>query len=231
MANRIPSKPAMDLSPGLDDGGVVPFQDRLDTDREWGWDQCCRHFERDNDIWSSLRRVAHRLDELGIRYAVIGAMALFHHGYRRVTIDVDLLVTTEGLAAIHDRLGELSCVRPDPNRRSILDRATGVRFDFLITGRFPGNRQPQPVAFPDPALVGVREDEITFVNLATLLTLKLAAGMTGGIHCLKHLGDVVEFIKICLPPADLADQLHPFVRERYREYWRELQTLDPFDLA
>ena len=30
---------------------------------------------------------------------------------------------------------------------------------------------------------------------------------------------------------DLADQLHPFVRDRYQEMWRELQTPDPFDRA
>ena len=45
----------------------------------------------------TLRRLAQDLEERGIEYAVIGAVALNQHGYQRFTHDIDLLMTPEGL--------------------------------------------------------------------------------------------------------------------------------------
>ena len=205
---------------------IIPYEDRLDAHSGWAMDQGDRHFARDSDVWRSLRRLADCLDDRGIRYAVIGALAMFHHGHRRFTIDVDLVATGEGLAAIHARLDELGCVRPDPARRSVRDRATGVRFDFHVAGTFPGDGRPTSVAFPDPADFQPAADGITYVDLATLLQFGLASGMTGGMHRLKDLADAVALIKSCRLPAEFVDRLDPFVRPRYREMWPELQLPD-----
>jgi len=43
----------------------------------------------------SLRRIASKLEELKIPYAVAGGMALVAHGYERTTVDVDVLVSAE----------------------------------------------------------------------------------------------------------------------------------------
>ena len=40
-----------------------------------------------------VQRISRRLDELGIPFVVVGGIAMFHHGFRRFTEDVDLLVT------------------------------------------------------------------------------------------------------------------------------------------
>ncbi len=210
---------------------VIPYEDRFDAHHDWGMNQGSRHFSGESDVWRSLRRVARRLDDLGVRYAAIGAIALFLHGYRRFTTDVDLIVTADGLEAIHARLDDLGCVRPDPARKSVRDIETGVRFDLFVTGKFPGDGQPKPVAFPDPAESSVTSAGITHVNLPTFLDLNLASGMTGGLRRMKDLANVVGLIKARSLPANLADQLDPFVRARYLEIWRELQTPDPHDLA
>ena len=60
------------------------------------------HFEKANAVHKTLEKVTKRLDELGIPYAVVGAMAFFFHGYRRFTDDVDLLVSL--LNCTHVRL-------------------------------------------------------------------------------------------------------------------------------
>ena len=62
------------------------------------------------------------------------------------------------------------------------------------------------------------------VPLTTLIELKLASGMTAA-HRLKDLADVQELIRITALPDALADQLHPYVREKYRELWRSVQGL------
>lgn len=202
---------------------MIPYEDRFDLDRDWGWTQGGRHFRRDSDLFRVLRRLAGLLADRGISYAVMGGMALFEHGYERFTTDIDLLVTPEGLRAIHDRPEALGCMRPDPERKSIRDLETGVRVDFLVAGTFPGDGKPKPVAFPDPAQVGVNRDGVIYLCLPSLIELKLASGMTAGMSRLRDFADIIEWMKILKPPADFAEQLHPFVRDRFAEFWAELQ--------
>ena len=141
-------------------------------------DEGDRHFQRESRSSETLRRIARRLDDLGIAYAVAGGMALFAHGFRRLTEDVDILVTREGLKTIHERLEGLGYVPPFTGSKNLRDTESGVRIEFLIAGEFPGDGKPKPVAFPDPARVGVEIDGIRFLSLPTLVELKLASGMT-----------------------------------------------------
>ena len=83
---------------------VVPYETLLDQDWGRALSEGSRFFEEKSAVQDSLRRIARRLGDLGIPYAVVGGLALFKHGYRRFTDDVDLLVTPEGLKEIHDRL-------------------------------------------------------------------------------------------------------------------------------
>ena len=55
------------------------------------------HFEKESAVFKTMQAITKRLDELGIPYAVVGGMAMFMHGYRRFTEDVDILVTKESL--------------------------------------------------------------------------------------------------------------------------------------
>jgi hypothetical protein len=43
---------------------------------------------------------------------------------------------------------------------------------------------------------------------------------------LKDLADVLEVVRILKLPAELAEELHPWVREKYRELWRAAQVED-----
>ena len=61
------------------------------------------------------------------------------------------------------------------------------------------------------------------VELASAVELKLASGMTNPGR-LKDLADVQELIGLLRLPADFAEQLQPFVREKYGELWRTVQS-------
>ena len=167
-------------------------------------------------LQETLKRIAQRLDQHNISYAVAGGMALFYHGHRRYTEDVDLLVTREALAQIYERLEGLGYIRPVATSKYLRDVETGVKIDFLLAGGFPGDGKPKEVAFPDPALVGEDFKGIKFVNLATFINLKLASGMTGQDRD-KDIADVVELIKSRKLPESLADQLASSVRDKFRE--------------
>jgi hypothetical protein len=206
---------------------VIPYETLLDQDWGRALSEGSRFFEEKSAVQDTLLKIARRLGDLGIPYAVVGGMAMYKHGYRRFTEDVDFLVTPEGLKEIHDRLDGLGYVPPFAGSKQLRDTATGVRIEFLISGGFPGDGKPKPVAFPDPATVSVNLDGINYLRLETLIELKLASGMTGGMHRQKDFTDVIELVKALKLPAELADQLNPYVRDRYAEIWTGLQEPTP----
>ena len=180
------------------------------------------HFEEASAVHRTLRRITKRLEELGVPYAVAGGMALFLHGFRRFTEDVDILVTKDGLRLIHERLEGLGYVAPFQGSKNLRDTDSGVRIEFLVAGDYPGDGKPKPVAFPDPAAVGVERDGIRYVSLPKLIELKLASGLTNPLR-LKDIADVQELIRLLKLPAAFADQLDPFVRGKFLELWTVIQ--------
>jgi len=58
--------------------------------------------------------------------------------------------------------------------------------------------------------------------LPTLVELKLASGMTN-LGRLKDLADVIELIKVRGLPARFAEELNPYVRDKYLELWRSVR--------
>jgi len=185
-----------------------------------------RFFMRDDPVHQTLRAITQLLTDLQIPYCVAGGMALVAHGYDRTTVDVDLIVTEESLAAIHQRLDGRGYVPPFSNSKNLRDTETQVRIEFLVTGRFPGDGKPKPVAFPDPAKEGVDIDGIRYVSLTTLLDLKLASGLSAA-HRLKDLADAQELMRVLKLPREFKDRLNPYVREKFDELWTAVQQAPP----
>jgi hypothetical protein len=183
-------------------------------------------FMKSGKVYEAARVLAERLDADRIPYAIAGAMALGAHGYERMTSDVDLLLTREGLARFKEiNLGR-GYVEKFPGSRGLRDADNNVNIDVLIAGDFPGDGLPKPVAFPDPVDASVAGERFRILTLPKLVELKLASGMTAP-HRLKDLADVLELIRAVHLPAQLVDDLHPYVREKYSELWRAAQTHDP----
>jgi hypothetical protein len=203
---------------------LYPVYDDL-LKRDWGWalDQGGLHFEGESLVQKSLRRIARRLDELEVPYAVAGGMALFAHGFERFTQDVDILVTREGLKAIHGHLEGLGYVAPFTGSKNLRDTEYGVRIEFLIAGEFPGDGKPKAVAFPEPDTAGVMIKGIRFLSLPKLVELKLASGMTGGLHRLKDFADAIALIETLGLSAEFAENLNPYVRDKYQELWQGIR--------
>jgi hypothetical protein len=94
----------------------------------------------------------------------------------------------------------------------------GVKIEFLVTGDYPGDGKPKPVAFPDPAVVADDVGGVKYLPLPTLVELKLASGITSP-HRLKDLADVQELIKLHALPQQFAEMLNPYVRDKFTELW------------
>jgi hypothetical protein len=204
---------------------MVTYEQLLDRDGDWALREGSMHFEEKSAVHKSLHKITQRLEELGIPYAVAGGMALFFHGFRRFTEDVDILVTPEGLKDIHDRLEGLGYLPPFPGSKQLRDAETGVRIEFLVSGQYPGDGKPKPIAFPDPDAAKVEIDGMRFLKLSNLIELKLASGTAPGRR--KDLGDVQELIRLLSLPADFAASLNPSVQDLYHELWVEVQNSPP----
>jgi hypothetical protein len=109
-------------------------------------------------------------------------------------------------------------VPPFSGSRHLRDTETSVRIEFLVAGQYPGDGKPKPVAFPDPRNVAVEIRGIRYLNLPTLVELKLTSGMTNPGR-FKDLGDVQELIRELQLPRDFVAKLNPFVRQKYEELW------------
>ena len=177
------------------------------------------------DVQKALEKLARTLDAQAIPYAIIGAMALNEFGYHRVTVDVDVLLTAEGLAAFKARNLGRGYVEKLPGSRGLRDPEHGVTIDVVLAGTYPGDGRPKPVVFPDPAVAAARGARIALLPLPTLIELKLASGMTAP-HRLKDLADVLELVRAVKLPATLAEEMNPYVREKYLELWRAAQVAE-----
>lgn len=175
-------------------------------------------------IHESLRRLAERLTAEGIPYAVLGGMALYLLGYVRQTVDLDILLSPEGLARFREALLGRGYVPAFPGAaKSFRDAETGVRIDVLTTGEFPGDGKPKPVAFPEPARAAIEIGRYRVIPVEKLIELKLASGLSAEHRRLIDLGDVQRLIEELRLPADLAERLDPSVRDEYLRLWELAQ--------
>ena len=162
--------------------------------------------------------IAARLEAMGIPYAIAGGIAVTLHGHERTTADVDVLLTEDGLRRFKDRWLGRGWVDRFPGSKNMRDIDNDVKVDVLIAGQFPGDGQPKPVRFPDPADVSVSMGELMTVDLATLVELKLASGMTAPDRP-RDFDDVIQLIRVNQLPREFAGELNPWVQEKFEEMW------------
>lgn len=171
----------------------------------------------------TLGRLVRRLEKAAIPHAFMGGMAVYAHGHRRLTDDVDVLLTREGLEEFRKRFVPKN-YQPVPGRsRRFVDRVTGVIVDVLVTGLFPGFGKPGPIAFPDPLAVRQQIDSIYYVDRATLIELKLAARR----H--QDFADVVKLIDTHNLDESFVDRLHHSVRKDFIECLEEKRREEEYE--
>lgn len=181
------------------------------------YEEARRYFMGEGILNKTLARLSKDLEAHGIDYAVIGAAALLAHGYKRLTEDIDLLMTPAGLQKFHDELVGLGYAPSFPGaRKRIRSTVDGVSIEVMTTGEYPGDGKPKPVSMPEPMAASVEIDGINFLTLEKLIELKLASGISAA-HRLKDLADVQELIKIRRLDANFAAKLDPYVRKKYLE--------------
>jgi hypothetical protein len=123
-----------------------------------------------------------------------GDWAVWRHGYvGRVTQEVDIVVPAA-------RLGELLRIagvtgfdvlpRREGRWPKLLHRDTGVEVDILPEGGRPGTAsRPAPTTIPHPSQLGAAGRTLRYIQLPSLVELKLAAGRV------RDESDIVELVR------------------------------------
>jgi hypothetical protein len=91
-----------------------------------------------------------------------------------------------------------------------------IKVEFLTTGGYPGDGKPKPVAFPDPQGNSIEIDGIHYLALPRFVELKLASGMSNA-NRLKDLADIQELAKALRLDPSFANELNPYVRDKFLE--------------
>ena len=183
-------------------------------------------FIGESPIHAAAARIAEALSEMNIPFSIAGALAANVHGHMRTTEDVGILLTPEGLKQFKERWLGRGWMEQFPGSKGLRDTVHQVNIDVILTGDFPGDGKPKPVAFPDPAEVNEPDpDGIPVLTLPVLLTLKLASGMTAA-HRPRDLDDVIQLIRKNDLDREYGQQLHPYVRAKYLELWDAAQIRD-----
>lgn len=147
-------------------------------------------------VSQALRSLVRALEEVGVRYAIVGGLAVIAHGHDRLTRDVDAMVVDadERLDEIIAAMGRhgLVPVRQDPARMARRERvlylatATGRRVDILL-GFIPYER-----ASVDRAeMMDTRDGEsIRVASVEDLIILKLIASRD------RDLSDIARLVEL-----------------------------------
>jgi hypothetical protein len=124
--------------------------------------------------------------DAGVKPVVIGGLAVNHHGYMRVTADVDILVARGEVVALYRRLK----FEPGWKRRpeGFKNTALGIGLDIYVEVERTAPRSTEE--FPAPAQLAVVEvGPLPVPALGELLALKVMSGRA------RDDADVVELLK------------------------------------
>jgi hypothetical protein len=166
---------------------------------------------RKQSLWETATHVHVVLTTEEIPHAVIGGVAVCLHGYRRNTVDLDMLIRPNDATTV----------------RAVLESGdgspSGVSVKWLMAGDKEGPRQP--AVFPDPAdpTAVTSIEELPVLTLAALIQSKLACGLGNLRRTNKDFADVVELIAIHKLKASFAKKLHESVRPEFKELVRHAQ--------
>jgi hypothetical protein len=178
-------------------------------------------------VRAAAERLSAALSAADIPHAIAGAVACNAYGHRRATEDVDVLVNAETLPDVVGALGGAGWVpRYASAKRSWRDAAERVDVDVLLSGEFPGDGLPKPVAFPR---VGGREGfswartacGARVLDLVALVAIKLASAASAP-HRLKDAADVAALIEAQALPREFAVELDVSVRPLFVKLWDDV---------
>ncbi len=165
--------------------------------------------ERVDVALAAVRALFHAAE---LPFKIAGGLAVIHHGYERLTNDVDVLVAKDAVGKLAELLPEHGFSQVSAER--LCHDTTRVRIDLLREGRcLRGPRAAAPLPSPLDVAGSDRDPEV--VALPVLIDLKIDAGRR------QDIADVVRLLMRLDDGAYIA--LEAAVRAVHRSELAELR--------
>lgn len=172
------------------------------------------HALENETLWQFVERVHGLLAREGIEHAIVGGVAVCLHGYRRNTVDLDLLVEPVDSAVLRSAL-EADGIRWYAGKKEFRSTA-GVALQCVLAGESEGSGQAAKFPSPsDPERVTTIEG-LPVLSLASLIESKLACGLGNLRRTHRDFADVVELIAVHQLDGSFARFLHKSLRQEFR---------------
>ena len=166
-------------------------------------------------LWTTAVSCHAALQEAGIPHAIVGGVAVCLHGYRRNTVDLDMLIRREDQVRVRTALEAAGFKWSDESAE--FRGASGIPIQFLLGGDRAG--KDAEVYLPDPATAGVTKEieGLAVIDLARLIEIKLACGLGSLRRTHRDLADAMELIAIHGLDKSFARYLHKSLRPTFRK--------------
>jgi hypothetical protein len=175
---------------------------------------------KNENLWNVTERIHGLLSRNGIDHAIVGGVAVCLHGYRRNTVDLDLLIRPEDTASVR------SAIEPEGFRWSAANKEfsseSGVVIHFVMAGQSEGPGQETRFPNPSDSRHVTQIEGLPVLSLAQLIQSKLACGLGDMRRTHKDFADVVELIAVHRLDGSFARRLHKSVRKEFRELVRRV---------
>jgi hypothetical protein len=166
-------------------------------------------------LWDTAVECHAALHAAGIAHAIVGGVAVCLHGYRRNTVDLDLLIRSVDQAKVRATLEKAGYAWHPENAE--FQAPSGLPVQFLLSGEKAG--KDADVRLPQPDLPGatIEIEGLAVLSLARLIEMKLACGLGSPRRTHRDLADVVELIAVHQLDRSFARHLHKSVRLAFRK--------------
>ncbi|HVJ82814.1 MAG TPA: hypothetical protein VNC50_17225 [Planctomycetia bacterium] len=166
-------------------------------------------------LWQVAARVHAALAGSGVDHAIAGGVAVFLHGYRRFTADLDLLVRREDSEPLFAAMAAAGFEWKA--ERKEFDSPEAIPVQLLIAGEKQGRDQETTFPSPSDASAVTTIEGLPVLSLAQLIQSKLACGLGDPRRMHKDFADVVELIAAHRLDGSFAGKLHKSLRKEFRE--------------
>ena len=166
-------------------------------------------------LWTTAVSCHTALHEAGVPHVIVGDVAVCLHGYRRNTVDLDMLIRPEDQARVRAALEAIGFQWTSEHAE--FRSASGSPVQFLLTGE-RADRDAE-VYLPDPASAGVTKEieGLAVIDLARLIEIKLACGLGSPRRTHRDLADAMELVAVHGLGTSFARYLHKSLRSTFRK--------------
>lgn len=166
-------------------------------------------------LWNTALECHAALGAAGIPHAIVGGVAVCLHGYRRNTVDLELLVRKGDQALVRATLESSGYTWSSEHAE--FRAPSGVPVQLLLSGEKAGKDADVLLPEPDAPGVTVEIEGLAVLGLPRLIETKLACGLGQPRRTHRDLADVVELIVVHQLDRSFARHLHKSLRPAFRK--------------